>query len=100
MLLNSMKVNPDFGKNLYTTIQPTLFYITLIVILYSFIMTLISFAKDKEKFRILDVIKQVFISCLIIFIVNCPLILESIGEHIYKFAIDLLSNLNNEGLRK
>lgn len=91
MLTIILSINPNFGKNLYNTFQPILFYISILVVLYMFICVLLESTKEK-KFKIMDTVKMVIISATIVFIVSDPLILGRIGEFTYNFLIDLLNS--------
>lgn len=86
-MIQLLKINPNFGSDLFNILQPILFYISFICI----IVALISSINGKKN--IAFVLAQLFISTVVLFAIHNPYTLVSVGEFTFGFLFSLLKEM-------
>ena len=92
-MLIYIKINPNFGVDLYNALHPALFYISFFMVVIALVNTMVS----SEK-RLIYILLQGLISAIVLFIIKSPDKILLVGEFTFDLFYSLLQDMKVEAI--
>ena len=90
-----IKINPNFGENLYNSTGKSLFYLIFIVVVVTLGSSLVSNLLSDKKNKVITIILDILMCGLVLVVANNPSLLLHLGEWSFDFLFDILKSLES-----